>query len=117
MSAPSTPLEVIQQLTRLVASLDSVSTELSKAEIDAVHAAKNAERSYDLAYMAASGPVEARKATARLQGWQAALDADLADVTVRRLKRDLDIIRMRIDVGRTYSATVRAELASLGNPY
>jgi hypothetical protein len=39
------------------------------------------------------------------------LEADVSEAVVRHLRRQIDAIKTRIDVGRSYGAAVRAELA------
>jgi hypothetical protein len=39
------------------------------------------------------------------------LEADVSDAVVRHLRRKLDATKVRIDVGRSYGAAVRAEIA------
>lgn len=113
MTAPSTPAEVVRNLSALTGELRGKSTAYRQAELDCAikrHAADMAEAR---AYLRANGPVEERK---RLAAVAAELEEGLALVAeslVRVLKAEIRELETRIDVGRTYGATVRAELKAL----
>lgn len=113
--APATPLQVIQQLGHLASEMDRLTKALREAEYAAAHASADANVAEARAFLYSTGPVEQRKATAKVEVADKALASELADVEVRCLRRELDAVRTRIEVGRTYAATVRTELTSLGN--
>ena len=60
--------------------------------------------------------MEQRKHLAVVAVHQLRLDADVADALVRHLRRRIDATKVRIEVGRSYGAAIRAELnlAQLG---
>jgi len=60
--------------------------------------------------MVAIGSVDARKHTAVIETHTQRLAADVADAAVRHLRRRIDAVKTRIDVGRSYGAAIRAEL-------
>lgn len=114
MSRPfATPLEVIQGLGRLSATMDSIVAKMRDAEVAAAHARSAASVAVETAFLKAEGPVAVRQAKSKLIAAQEILDSELADVNVRCLRRELQSIENRIDVGRTYSATLRSELTNL----
>ena len=43
------------------------------------------------------------------------LAADVAEAVVRHLRRRIDAVKTRIDVGRSYGAAVRAEISLAGH--
>jgi hypothetical protein len=114
MTAPSTANEVIANLTRLTGELRDRTSAYRAAETDAAmkrHAADIAEAR---AFLAASGPVEQRKNEAKIDADRQEGDALVAEALVRILRAEIRSIETRIEVGRTYGATVRAEMKTLG---
>jgi hypothetical protein len=79
--------------------------------VDAVNKAADATNTYLKAFLAAEGPQYLREVIAKQAAADAQLQADLAKCLVTGRKRDLETLRTRIDVGRTASAALRAELA------
>jgi hypothetical protein len=65
-------------------------------------------------FLTLTGPVEARKIAARLEVEAFTFAADNAEAEVRHLLRSMKEAQARVDAGRTYSADLRAELATLG---
>lgn len=111
---PSTPVEVVQRLSQLVGDLKDLVEQLARFEMDAVvqrHAADIAEAK---AYLSGSGSVDARRKHALLATQQQQLEADTAEALLRVCKARIRALETEIDVGRTYGATVRAELETLG---
>ena len=108
-----TPQDVVRQLTSLARDLDAAVRVLKDADRDAVlkrHAADIAE---SRAYVRADGSVELRKHVARLACEKEEEEALVAEALVRHLRKQIDAIQTRIDVGRSYGAAVRAELKTL----
>lgn len=109
-----TPLEVVQHLSQLANDLRRLVDELEAAEVQAVNAREDYTLSLSRAFLLAEGAVDKRKHEATVLTHDERLAADLADVRVRGLRRQIDTVRVRIDVGRTVGTTLRAELATLG---
>jgi len=105
-----TPNEVVIQLSKLARELDEVVRLLHGVDLDATEKRAAADLAYSRSYMAAEGSIDARKHQAEIATHEQRLAADVAEVLVRHLRRRIDAIKTRIDVGRSYGAAVRAEL-------
>jgi hypothetical protein len=113
VSAPATANGVVRNLSELTRELRDKTSAYRTAEHDAAmkrHAANMVE---GRAFLAADGAMKLRKHTARVAADRAEGDALVAEALVRILKAEIRSIETRIDVGRTYGATVRAELKTL----
>lgn len=104
------PNAVVQNLLELARQLAELSRGMDELERDAVNKASEATNIYLKAFMAAEGPQYLREAMAKQAAADAQLQADLAKCLVTGRKRDLDVLRTRIDVGRSAAAALRAEL-------
>lgn len=104
---------VVQNLLDLARELAALSKGLDDMEIDAVHKREDYTRALSKAYLTAEGPVEQRKHQAIAWTSNERLAAETAEALVRGRKRQLDSLRIRIDVGRSAAAALRAEI-SLG---
>jgi NifB/MoaA-like Fe-S oxidoreductase len=103
-----------QRLGERLRELHAIVEELREAEHEAIvtrHTANVAEWS---AFLAAEGAETKRKFTARLEVAAEIFAAEVAEAKVRHLVRALREADKRVDVGRTYSADLRAELKTLG---
>lgn len=109
-----TPLQVVKHLGELTTALDRTVAALKVAERDAAEKRHGADMVEARAFLAAEGSVEFRKNTAKVAADRAEADALVAEALVRVLRQEIRAIDTRIDVGRTYGATVRAELKTLG---
>jgi hypothetical protein len=114
MPAPATSLEVIQNLRELTLELSSTNTALRAAEYDAANKRHAADMAESRAFLSADGSMELRKHTARVTADRPEGEAKVAEALVRVLRSKLRELETRIDVGRTFGATVRAELKTLG---
>lgn len=110
MSAPLTPNEVALQLSRLARDLDETVRALEHADRDATEKRAASDLAFSRAFMAATGSVDYRKHHATVETHNQRLAADVADAVVRHLRRRIDAVKTRIDVGRSYGAAIRAEL-------
>jgi hypothetical protein len=110
MTAPVTPNDVARQLAQLARDLDEAVRVLETADRDSVEKRAAADLSFSRAFMAATGSVDFRKHFATVETHQLRLDADVADAVVRHLRRRIDALKTRIEVGRSYGAAIRAEL-------
>lgn len=113
-SSPATASEVVQNLSALTEELRVKTSAYRSAERDAAIKRHAADLAESRAFLAADGAMDMRKHTARVQAEHAEGEALVAEALVRVLKAELRAIETRIEVGRTYGATVRAELRTLG---
>lgn len=115
MTAPATANEVVANLRALTQELREKVSAYRTAELDAAMKRHGANMIEARAFLSADGAVEFRKNTARVAADRAEGDALVAEALVRILKAEIRSIEDRIGVGRTYGATVRAELSTLGS--
>ena len=111
---PQNPNEVVLHLAELSRQLDETTKQLNQADVDAVNARETAKLAEAKAFLAAEGPVDHRKAKAVEQTHEERLAAEVAEAMVRGLQRTSRTLQTRIDVGRTFSATVRSEISLAG---
>lgn len=114
MSAPANAHEVVRNLTELTRELRDKTSAYRMAEHDAAMKRHAADMIEARAFLSADGSVEQRKNTAKVAADRAENEALVAEALVRVLKAELRSVQVRIEVGRTYGATVRAELSTLG---
>ncbi|MFJ4653800.1 hypothetical protein ACIP5Y_21245 [Nocardia sp. NPDC088792] len=114
-AVPHNPNEAVLHLADLARQLDRVTNELNEADVTAVHAREAAKLAEAHAFLCAQGSVDARKAQATVATAEARLAAEVADATVRGLRNSVRTLQTRIDVGRTYGATLRSEIALAGS--
>lgn len=112
--APQNATGIAMHLARLARELDDTVRALDHAERDAVQKRAAYDLAFSRAFVRAEGSVDMRKHIAVIGTEHERAEADVADTVVRHLRRRIDAIKTRIDVGRSYGAAVRAELA-LGN--
>ena len=110
MSNPMTPNQVVIHLTTLARDLDEAVKVMHAVERDYVEKRSAADLAHSRAFLAAAGSVDARKHQAAIETHKQRLEADVAEVMVHHLRRRIDALKVRIDVGRSYGAAVRAEL-------
>jgi hypothetical protein len=114
MTALATPNEVAAHLSKLARDLDAVTKALEVADLDAVRKREDATLALSRAFLSAEGSVEQRKHEAITRTHAERLAAETAEAVVRGMRRQIDSLRVRIDVGRSVGSALRAELASLG---
>lgn len=105
-----TPNDVVQGLLKLARELGELSKDLDAIERDAVNAREDYTLAYSRAFLQSSGAMELRKHQAMVETTNERLSADLAEAIVRGRKRQLDSLKVRIDVGRSAAAALRAEI-------
>ena len=105
-----TPNSVVSNLVELARELARLSSDLDTLEIDAVNAREDATLANAQAFLSADGAMDMRKATAIVGTHHERLAAETAEALVRGRKRQLDSIKVRIDVGRSAAAALRAEI-------
>lgn len=114
MSGQVTANDVALNLARLSRDLDDCVQRLNDADAEAVEARENLTLSYAKAFLTAEGAMEVRKHIATERTHNERLVAETADQVVRGLRRQVDTLRIRIDVGRSMGAALRAETALAG---
>jgi hypothetical protein len=114
MPAPLTPNDVVIQLAGLARELDQTVKALESADRDATEKRAVHDLAFSTAFLTATGSMDMRKHLAVVECHQQRLDADVADTVVRHLRRRIDAIKTRIDVGRSYGAAIRSEMALAG---
>lgn len=114
MTGQLTPNSVAAQLAALARDLDAVTLELDTADRDAVIKRENYTVAYARAFLTAEGAMEARKQIAIERTTVERLAAETADQIVRGMRRQIDTIRVRIDVGRSVGTALRAEISLAG---
>lgn len=111
---PATAGDVVRSLAHLTERLYQHVRSYADAEREAVALRHAADVVESRAYLRAEGSVEFRKHTARVESDDAEEKALVAEAVVRTLKAKIRAIETDIDVHRTYGATVRAELKTVG---
>jgi exonuclease VII large subunit len=103
------PNQVMLNLLALSRSMQQLSDELDELEKNAVEEKENYTLAYAKAFLSNSGAVEVRKQQTLLDTSEQRLASELAETLVKAHKRKIDTLRVRIDVGRSAAALVRAE--------
>lgn len=103
------PNQVVLNLLSLSRSMQQLSDELDDLEKHAVEAKEEYTLAYAKSFLSNGGSVEVRKQQSLLDTSDERLAAELAETLVRAHKRKIDTLRVRIDVGRSAAALVRAE--------
>jgi hypothetical protein len=114
MTAPLTANDVALQLARLGRDLDAAVKTLDSAEREAVNRREDYTLSHARAFLRAEGSVDHRKNTAIVATSGERVVAETADVVVRGIRRQLDSIKTRIDIGRSVGAALRSEMNLAG---
>ena len=115
MTRPAvTPNDAAMQLGRRLGEMHDVIEALRAAEQEAIEARQDADVAESKAFLRAEGAEYKRKHTARVEVADLELRALTAEAKVRHLVRLLREAQARVDVGRTFSADLRAELSVLG---
>lgn len=113
---PLTAHRVADQLAKLAQQLDALVSDLDDAERDAVNRREDYTAAYARAFLMADGPMDIRRYRATLDVVDERIAAELADQRVKGLRRRLDSIKTRIDVGRSVGVALRAETGLAGGP-
>ncbi len=108
-----TPNEVVLQLSELGRQLEAVVETLRTAEVEAAQKRHAADLAESRAFVAAEGPVDLRRHLARIAADRLEDEALVAEATLRWLRARVRAIDTRIEIGRSYGAAVRAEMATL----
>lgn len=111
----TTPNEVVTHLAELARQLDAAVRELARLDNAAVQTRCRYEVEFARSFLSGEGSIDARKQAAVIDVADAKLLAEVADQQVRAQKEAVKAINVRIDVGRTMSATIRSEIALSGS--
>lgn len=109
-----TPNKIAKTLMELARELDTAVQQLEYADRDLTEKRGAADLAFSRAFLAAEGSMDVRKHMAVVQTHQQRMDADVADALVRHLRRRIDVLKVRVDTGRSLGAAVRAEIALAG---
>lgn len=101
--------DTILRLAQLSRMLDEATVEYARLDDVAIRAKMAAEYAHDKAYMGGDGPVEARKAQARIDTYRERLDAEVSVAQVRHVQERIRTLRSQIEVGRSLNAAQRSE--------
>lgn len=114
MNRPLTSNDVAHQLANLARDLDALVKQLDAAEREAVNKREDHTLALSRAFLTAQGPMDIRKHQSIADTHEQRLAAELAEATVRGIRRQIDSIKVRIDVGRSVGAAVRTEINLAG---
>jgi hypothetical protein len=114
VTGPLTSNDVALQLARLSRQLDELVQEIGHAEIAAVNSREDFTLALSKAFLRAEGPMDVRKHISIEATHLERLAAETAEAVVRGLRRQIDTVRVRIDVGRSVGAAVRSEMSLAG---
>ncbi len=117
MNTPTTAMGVAQHLGDLAKELDRLVLLIGEEDAIATVQREDYIRAYATAWRNSLGSVEARKQISLSLTADERLAAEMADCTVRDLRRKIDALKVRIDVGRSYGAAVRAEVELVKSPF
>jgi hypothetical protein len=111
---PMTPNDVALALAKLGRDLEATVRSLDQADRDAVNARENYTLALSRAFLKAEGAMDLRKHQSIVETHAERLAAELAEQMVRGLRRQVESIKVRIDIGRSYGSALKAELTALG---
>jgi hypothetical protein len=104
-----TPNVVAKQLAQLARQLDDLVDAIDDAEKRAINAREDYTLSYASAFLSAEGSMDIRRHLATERTHDTRLAAELAEQLVKGIRRQIESVRIRIDVGRSLGAALRAE--------
>jgi hypothetical protein len=112
---PLTANDVALQLAELGRQLAALITSIEAAEREAVNRREDYTLAHSKAFLRAEGPMDVRKHAAIVDTHAERLNAETAEALVRGLRRQIDSVKIRIDVGRSVGAAVRSEMSLVGH--
>lgn len=110
MTKQLTANDVAAHLAQLARELSGLVAKLEEQEREAVNKREDHTLAMSNAFLAAEGPMDVRKHQAIAQTHVQRLDAELAEALVRGTRRQVDTVKIRIDVGRSMGVAIRSEL-------
>lgn len=113
--AAPTPSDIARWLVELGRQLDAKVTEYADLGDEAAAARRDAEVAFARHFLQAEGPMDIRRQVAIEHAADKRFAADIAERKVAACKEAIRALHLKIDVGRTASANVRAEIALAGS--
>lgn len=110
---PLTPNGVVLQLTELARDLEAAVRALRDADMEATTARHEADLAESRAFLSAEGSMDMRKHQARLAAAKEEERALVAEAVLRFMRQRINAISVRIEVGRSLGAALRAELQTI----
>jgi hypothetical protein len=112
----STPTvnDVILMLAQLGRQLDAKQEEIARLDEAAVRAKARHEVSFARAFIASTGAEQLRKQTAILETESAKLDAEIAAQVLRAARESIQVLRDRLDIGRSLNSAIKSEWSAQG---
>jgi hypothetical protein len=117
MSEQLTPSLVASNLAKLARQLDDLVAAIDDAEVRAVNSREDYTMAYARAFLTSEGSMDVRRHLATEGTHDTRLAAELAEQLVKGIRRQIDSTRIRIDVGRSLGAALRAEAGLAGSGY
>lgn len=115
MTTPQTATDVAQNLAAIARQLDAAVSDLRRLDEESVRARSRFEVAFAGAFLSAAGAMDVKKQQAILDTADRKLDAEIADQRVRSQRALIDSLKVRIDVGRSYGAALKAEISLAGS--
>lgn len=110
-----TPNAIAANLIALGKELIALVNEFEAVEVEAANARREAEVAYARAFMGAEGAMDMRKQMAIATTSDLRYLADLSERKVASCKEAIKALHLRVEIGRTLSATVRDEMKLAGS--
>lgn len=114
MNRQLTANDVAAQLAALSRDLSKLVDDLEEQEKKAVNAREDYTLALSQAFLRAEGPMDLRKHQSIVDTHTQRLAAETAEALVRGLRRSIESVKIRIDVGRSVGVALRSELALVG---
>jgi len=106
--------DIVLRLSELSKLLDAATVEVAELDEAAVTRKQAFEVAQARAFLAAEGPMDARKAQATLAAADYSLAYELAAAKHRACRERIRTLGVQIEVGRTLSAATRSQFAAEG---
>jgi hypothetical protein len=103
------PNQVVLQLLARGRELQKLSNQLDGLETEAVEAKEVYTVEYARHFLNATGSNEVRKQKTLLETSEERLNADIAEAKVKAQRNQIATLKVRVDIGRSAAALVRAE--------
>lgn len=114
MSGQLTANDVAANLAARGRELAGLVSAMDGAERDAVNRREDYTLALSKAFLKAEGPMDIRKHQSIVDTHAERLAAETAEALVRGLRRQIDSVKVRIDIGRSMGAAIRSELNLAG---
>jgi hypothetical protein len=106
-----TPHDVAMALASLGRDLDAAVRTLNTADKDAVGRREDYTMAHSKAFLVATGAMDLRKHQAIVDSHAERLAAETAEQIVMGIRRQIDSIKVRVDIGRSVNSALKTELA------